>query len=427
MRYKRLPAEFYKENRHNLLTKVKKNSVVLLFGAHQMPRNGDQYFRYRQNSDFFYFTGIEQEKSILLIGNEGQSHQQILFIVKPDKDLETWEGHKITREEASEISGIENIRFIEDFDQVLHSISCSIDNFYFNIPENPKFKSEVKTRDFDMLDKYQSLYPTHRFLRLAPLIQEMRLIKSAPEIIALKEACRITGEAFIHVLKTISNGMAEYELEAGITYVFLKNGAAGHAYPPIVAQGKNACVLHYIENNMECKSGNMVLMDFGAEYANYAADLSRTIPVNRKYSKRQKELYESVLKVFKFAKHLMKPGTTINKIQKEVCRMWEEEHIRLGLYTKNDINDHQGENPLWFNYFMHGIGHFLGLDVHDPGSRDTILQPGMVLTCEPGIYIAEEQVGIRIENNILITPDGNEDLMADIPIEIEELESIMAK
>lgn len=427
MKYKAISNNFYTGNREKLRQQLKENSVVLLFAAYQMPRNGDQYFNYRQNSDFYYLTGIEQEKSVLLLCNNENTNelQEVLFIIKPEKELEIWEGHKLTTKEASQLSGIENIKHIDDFDNILHMVLYETDNIYFNIPEIQKFRMEINSRDFDMLHKIKGKYPGHQIHRLAPILREMRLIKSKDEIDMLKEACRITKDAFIRVLKNTKTGMYEYEVEAEIIYEFIKNGAQGHAYPPIVAGGTNACVLHYTENDKQCEADDLLLLDFGAEYGNYAADLSRTIPIGGKFSKRQKQLYESTLNVFRFARSLMIPGTTINKIHKEVCKLWEEEHIKLGLYSRKDAEANKDNNGLWYKYYMHGTGHFLGLDVHDVGTRDIVLQPGMVLTCEPGLYIAEEKTGIRIENNILITENGNNDLMHDIPIEIDEIESLM--
>ncbi|MBN2484716.1 MAG: aminopeptidase P N-terminal domain-containing protein [Bacteroidales bacterium] len=427
MRYTKLPRELFIHNRDKLSQKLEPSSLALIFSAHQMPRNGDQYYPYRQNSDFFYLSGIEQEKSVLLLCNDekAKDFQQILFIIRPDKSLETWEGKKLTPEAARDISGIKQIKYIDDFELLLHALMAQVKNIYFNLPELPKFKPDVLTRDYSSYVKIKEQYPLHKYERLAPLICEMRLIKSKEEIEIIRKACSITRDAFIKLLKELRPGMMEYEAEAIIGFEFTRKGAGGHAYQPIVASGRNANTLHYVVNNAECKSGDLLLLDFGAEYANYAADLSRTIPVNGQFTKRQKELYEATLRVFKFARSLMKPGTTIKNIHNDVCKMWEEEHIGLGLYSQKEAESHKGENPLWYNYFMHGTGHFLGLDVHDLGTRETMLAPGMVLTCEPGLYIAEEGVGIRIENNILVTETGNIDLMEDIPIEAEEIETLM--
>jgi Xaa-Pro aminopeptidase len=429
MKYKTIPNSLYSANRKNIAGNLKSNSVALIFGAHQMPRNGDQFFPYRQNSDFFYLTGIEQEKSALILypDSPAEEFKEVLVILKPNKELEIWEGHKLTKDEAKDISGITTVKYIEEFDSLLHNLLCTAENIYFNLPELQKFKAEVALRDADMLKKIKNEYPLHNFERLAPIIQEQRLIKSKEEIAIIQEACNITKDAFTRVMQTMKPGIKEYEIEAEIAYEFLKKGATGHAYAPIIAGGRNACFLHYIENDQVINDDDLVLMDFGAEYANYSADLSRTIPANGKFSARQRAMYEATLRVFKFARSLMLPGTTINTYHKEVCKMWEEEHINLGLYSAEDVKNHKGESPLWFNYFMHGTGHFMGLDVHDVGTRDTVLKPGMVLTCEPGLYVEEEGIGIRIENDILITEDGNIDLMKHVPIEADEIEEIMNK
>jgi len=427
MRYNKLPNKLFINNRKRLIKHIKPNSIVIIPGAFQMPRNGDQYYPYRQNSDFFYLTGIEQEKSILLIkkGDSNSAQKQLLFIIKPQKELEIWEGNKLKQDLATQISGINEVLFTDAFDQILHSLLPDVDTIYFNIPEIHKFRPEVKSRDYLFYKKIKAEYPLHKIARLAPIMQELRMIKNEEEIKIIRQACIITAGAFSKALKVVAPGIPEYEIEAEITCEFIKQGASGHSFEPIVASGKNACSLHYISNNGKCKDNELLLMDFGAEYANYSSDLSRTVPVNGKYSKRQFELYNATLRVFKYARGLMKPGTTINLYHKEVCKLWEEEHLRLGLYSKNDIKANRTGSPLWNKYFMHATGHFMGLDVHDPGTRDIKLKPGMVITCEPGIYVPEENIGIRIENDILITKDGNIDLMKDIPIEAEEIEELM--
>lgn len=427
MRYRTIEKSFFAENRKRLSQKLKPGSIVLFFANYQMPRNGDQYHPYRQNSDFFYLTGIEQEKSILLIAPDSplKETREVLFILKSNKLLEIWEGHKLTPEEANTLSGVSTIKMIDDFESVFHGLAGAAKHLYFNIPELPKFNPEIASRDHNFANSLKTKYPAHQVERLAPIMQELRLIKSEAEIDLIKKAISITSNAFQKVLQETKPGMKEYEIEAIITHEFIRSGASDHAYAPIVASGKNACILHYTENDQVCQDGDLMLMDFGAEYANYSADLSRTIPVNGKFSKRQSELYDACLRVFKYASSLMLPGTTINAFHKKVCEMWEEEHIRLGLYSKEDVKKYKGENGPWFEYYMHGTSHFMGLDVHDLGTKDTKFEPGMILTCEPGIYIQKEGVGIRIENDILITKDGNIDLMADIPIETDNIEKLM--
>jgi len=422
------PSSFFIQNRERLSHALKPRSLVIMHANDEMNRSADQDFPYRQNSDLFYLCGINQEKTILLMAPDypDESLKEILLIRKPDTKLETWEGHKLTVAESQAISGIKTVRFIEEYESTLASLIMFSHGIYLNLPELLKSIPELPNRNLRYANELKVKFPAHHYDRLAPIMRDLRTIKSETEIALIREACNITNAAFNNVLKTLKPGMMEYEVEAGITYEFIKSGARGHAYPPIIASGINACSLHYTHNNNTCNDGDLLLMDFGAEYGNYAADCSRTIPVNGKFSPRQKELYQSVLDVLKYACSLMRPGNTINKIHSEVCRKFGQEHIKLGLYTADDLNAESKENPLYLKYYMHGTSHFLGLDVHDVGSKDAGLRPGMVLTCEPGIYIPDENTGIRIENNILITRDGNVDLMKDIPIEINDLENLMA-
>ncbi len=352
--------------------------------------------------------------------------REILFIRRSNAKLETWEGHKFTPGEAGLVSGIKNVRYQDELDSLLAPFMMHAEHVYLNLPEYPKFIPELPNRDLRLANEFMKKFPAHHYDRLAPIMRELRVIKTEEEIALIRQACDTTRDAFMHVLKNVKPGMMEYEVEAVITYDFLRQGARGHAYQPIIASGKNACTLHYTENNSPCADGDLLLMDFGAEFGNYAADCTRTIPVNGKFTPRQKELYKAVLDVFKFACSLMKPGSTINKVHTEVCRRFSLEHVRLGLYTSDALESQNTDNPLYQQYYMHGTSHFLGLDVHDVGSKDAEFRPGMVLTCEPGIYLPEEKTGIRLETNILITGVGHIDLMKDIPVEPEEIEEIMS-
>ncbi|UCH14252.1 MAG: aminopeptidase P N-terminal domain-containing protein [Bacteroidales bacterium] len=427
MRYLPVSNKLYKRNRQKLIKKIEKNSLVVVNSNDQMPRSGDQYFPFRQNSNLFYLTGINQEKTALILcpDHDSKDLREILFIRKSDSKLEIWEGKKLTKDESKEISGINTVKWLDEYDSVLSGLMVKTDNIYINLPENPKFNPEVVVRELRFANELKNKYPAHCHKRLAPVLNELRLIKEPEEIDLMKKACYITKEAFNRVLGFVKPGVMEYEIEAEITHEFLKRGSDGHAFQPIVASGKNACILHYIKNNQKCKNGDLVLLDFGAEYANYAADCSRTIPVNGRFSTRQREFYEATLRVFKFAKSIIKKGITINKLHKKVSECWEEEHIKLGLYTRKEVRNQDKNVPLWAKYYMHGTSHFLGLDAHDTGNKDVVLRAGMVLTCEPGIYIQEEKIGIRLENDILITDTGNTDLTGDIPIEPDEIESIM--
>jgi Xaa-Pro aminopeptidase len=406
---------------------MEQSSVALFNSADQYPRNGDQYFTFRQQSDIFYVTGIEQEQTVLLLapGFFNEALQEALFILKPNKKLETWEGHKLTKEEASEISGIQNVYWLEDFEVMLREVMLDSDNLYLNTNEYVKFFTEVPERNLRLAIDLKEKYPLHQYKRMAPLMKQLRQIKSELEVDLIREACKITDKAFDRVMKSLKPGMMEYEVEAEMTAEFIRNGANGHGYAPIVASGKSACMLHYTDNDKICNDGDLVLMDFGAEYANYTADMSRTIPVNGKFSKRQKECYDAVLDVFKQAREMLIPGNTIDKVNKAVNKLMEKKMIDLGLFTEEEVANQDKDNPLYLKYFMHGISHPLGLDVHDVGSKYEPFRPGMVVTCEPGLYIEEEKMGIRIENDILITEDGQIDLMIDIPIETDEIEAAM--
>jgi Xaa-Pro aminopeptidase len=427
MRYKPINNRFFANNRLNIGKLLKNSSVAILHSADMYPRNGDQYFAYRQQSDMFYLTGIEQEKTILIMapGFSNENMSEALFILKPDKKLETWEGHKLSKEEAREISGIKNVYWLDEYEVMLREVLLDTKNVYLNTNEYVKFFTEVPERNMRLAKKLKEKYPLHNFKRLAPLLKKLRQIKSKEEVDIIREACKITGKAFDKVLATIEPGMMEYEVEAVITGEFIKNGAAGHGYAPIIASGKNACMLHYTDNDKTCNDGDLVLMDVGAEYANYSADMTRTIPVNGKFSERQKACYNAVLDVFKQAREMLVPGNTIDKVNKAVFKLMEKKMIELGLFTDDDVKNQNDDKPLYLKFLMHGTSHPLGLDVHDVGSKYEPLKAGMVLTCEPGLYIEEENVGIRIENDILVTEQGPVDLMIDIPIEVDEIEAAM--
>jgi len=422
-----LESTLFVKNRKKLIKLLQPNSIALIHSNDEMPRNGDQYFPFRQNSDLFYLTGIDQEKTILTLcpNHPDKSLREILFIIESNEKMATWEGHKYTIEEAQKASGIETVKFISSFDSVFRELTLKADNIYINLLENPKFKPEVKSADERFITTLENEFPAHDFLRLAPLLKNLRLIKEPEEIKLMQNACDITEKAFHRILHFVKPGVTEYQIEAELTHEFLWNRANGHAYPPIVASGKNACILHYTANNNKCKDGDLLLMDFGAEYANYAADCSRTIPVNGKFTSRQKECYEAVLSVMNKAIGWLTPGTTINRINERVENLLQEEHIRLGLYSKKDVENQDQNNPLVKKYYPHGTSHFIGLDVHDVGDRTVTLEEGMVLTCEPGIYIPEENIGIRIEDDILVAHKPV-NLTGNIPKEVDEIEKIMA-
>ncbi len=427
MRYSPIPSIFFEENRKRFAALLPKNSVAIFHSNDQFPRNGDQFYPFRQQSDFFYLTGIDQEKSILVLAPDcpNQKLREALFLMVTNERIATYDGHKYTKEEGSKISGIANAYWLDDFDLSLREVLVNAEQVYFNMNEYVKLFNEVPDRNQRFIREFREKYPLYRLERAAPLLAQLRTIKSKQEIDLLKKACEITGKGFERIMKFTRPGVFEFEIQAEIDHEFTVNRANGHGYAPIVASGKNALVLHYIENNARCEDGDLLLMDFGAEYANYAADMSRTIPVNGRFTQRQKDCYNAVLRTFKAVKEQLVPGNTAKKVSEEAWRLMEEEMIKLGLFTKEDVKNQDKDKPLYKKYFPHGTSHYLGLDVHDVGSYDDPLKPGMVLTCEPAIYIPEENIGIRIENDILVTDNGPVDLMEDIPVEVEEIEDMM--
>ncbi len=426
MRYKPLNRNFFTENRNALIDKLKEKSLVLVFSSDEFPRNGDQTFSFRQNSDTYYLSGLDQEEIILAIcpNYSDASLREVLFIKKVDKTQVIWYGKKLDLEKAKKISGVETVFWMDEYEKILPKLMQESEHVYLWKNNAPKFRTDVPYKALRMEDKLKADYPKHQFEELAPLTTELRLIKKDDELQAMRKAIEITGKAYQRLLRKLKPGMMEYEVEANITYEYIRNGAQGHAYAPIVASGANACILHYEENDQECKDGDLLLLDFGAEYAYYAADCSRTIPINGKFTERQAACYQAVLDVYKAAQKLYVPGNSINTINAEVNKMMEAKMIELGLFTEEDVINQDKMNPLYTKYFMHGTAHFIGLDVHDVGSKDTVFEEGMVLTCEPGLYIEEEGIGIRIETDIIV---GNNpiDLMKEFPVEIGEIEALM--
>jgi len=422
-----LNKEFFRNNRKRLRALLPENSVALVFSNSQIPRNANQFFPYRQNSNLLYLCGIDQEETILLMAPDHPENEfkEILFIQDTSPEKEIWEGKKLTFDQAKEISGIDNIKTTSSFFNVLHKVIIRSEKIYVDIPEFPRLISTIPTPYHPIVKTLKDLYPLCTFERLSPIINKLRIIKTPEEIEIIKKACKITTETFRKVLENVKPGMYEFEIEALITYEFIKNRSTGHSYLPIVASGINGCYLHYNKNDKILEDGELLLLDFGAEYDYYASDLSRTIPVNGKFSEKQKKFYNATLNVFREIKKNIKPGTSINELNSLTLQLWKEEHVKLGLYSENDFKD-KGESIIK-KYFPHGISHFLGLDVHDVGFKDEILKSGMIITLEPGIYVMEDSMGIRIENDILITDDGNIDLMDNAPIDIEEIEYLMNK
>lgn len=427
MKYEPINPDLFRLNRRRFASQMKSESIAIFHSNDLMPRNGDQFYPFRQNSNLFSLCGLDQEETILVLFPDciKEGFQEIAFIKKTNEKIATWEGHKYTKEEAQQISGIDKICWVEDFNSISRELIYLAKRIYINSYENERFTTDVQSRDLRHAKYLQDRYPAHKYHRAQPILKKMSMIKSDIEIALIQKSCDITEKAFLRVLDYVRPGVMEYEVEAEITHEFLRNRANGHAYSPIVASGRNACILHYGENNQRCNDGDILLLDFGAEYANYAADLTRSIPVNGQFSQRQRAVYNAVLKVMREATQMLLPGVVLEDYHKEVGKMMQSELLDLKLLDKTDIKTQSKDNPAYKKYFMHGTSHHLGLDVHDLSSRYTPIQAGMVFTVEPGIYIPEENLGIRIEDDVLVTDDGPFNLMSKIPVEAEAIEELM--
>jgi Xaa-Pro aminopeptidase len=380
---------------------------------------------FKQNSDLFWLSGVDQEESVLAIVKNNNQVEEILFLKETNEHIAIWEGAKLDKELAQKNSGVEKIYWLNQMDEVLNINIEKANKVYLNKNIHSRSTSEVETRDDRFRKTLTKKHPKKEIVEVAPIMHELRFIKSEIEIELMKHACDITEKGLRRILPIIKPGIMEYQIEAELMHEFLSNRSAGFAYQPIIGSGVDSCVLHYIDNNKMCKDGDILLMDFGAEYANYASDLTRTVPVNGRFSERQKNVYNAVHRVMKEATNMLRPGTDHKKMQQEVIKIMEEELINLGLFDKEDVKRQDPSKPMYKKYFMHGTSHSLGLDVHDVGDTSTPMQPGMVFTCEPGIYIREEGIGIRLENDVLVTSGDPDDLMKNIPIDYQEIESLM--
>lgn len=427
MRYHSIPSNLFILNRKRFSAKLKPASIAIFNSNDTMPTNADGVMPFRQNNDLFYLSGIDQEESMLVIfpDAKNENHREILFLRETNEHIVIWEGQKLSKDEAKQKSGIKSIYWTSQIDAILPALIFESETIYLNTNEHGRAEKVVETRDDRFIKECQTRYPLHRFERSAPILTELRSIKSVYEIDLMQKACHITEKAFRRVLEFIKPGVWEFEIEAEILHEFIRNRSKGPAYASIIASGANACVLHYTTNNMECKDGDVILMDFGAEYANYASDLTRCVPVSGRFTKRQKKVYNSVLNIMKGASSMLVPGNTFKEYDKAVAEMVENELVELKLLKRSDIKKQDKSRPLYRQYFMHGVSHYLGLDVHDVGSKHVPFEEGMIFTCEPGIYIPEEGLGIRLENDLLITKHKPIDLMRDIPLEAEEIENLM--
>ena len=429
MRYHQIDQQLFVNNRRNLVKNLKPNSVVVIHSNDIMPTNGDGTMPFIQNTDLLYLSGADQEESILLLAPDfpDQKMKEVLFLRETNEVIATWEGHKLTKEEGTQISGIQNVRWTHEFDQVFQAVLAETENIYLPSNEHIRNASVVETANDRFVRECKEKYPLYRYERLTPLLYNLRMIKSDIEVKLIEHACHITEMGFRKILEVTKPGVWEYELEAEYAQVFLSNRSKGFAYQPIIAGGANSCVLHYVENNQQLQKGDLLLMDVGAEYANYNSDMTRTIPVGGRFTKRQRQVYDAVLRVKNMATEMLVPGNTIPKYHQEVGELMTSELIDLGLIDKTDVKKQDPGAPLYKKYFMHGTSHHLGLDVHDVGSVYRSFEPGMVFTVEPGIYIREENIGIRIEDDILMTKNGTKNLMRNIPIHAEEIEDLMNK
>ena len=427
MKYPPLPAELFQLNRKRFTREMKPRTLAIFNANDLMPRSGDQFHPFRQNAGLYYLSGIDQEETMLVLFPDcpKEKHQELLLIKRTNEHIAVWEGHKYTKEEAAAASGVEKVLFLDEAAQVLNELILLAEGIYLNINENDRYLSEVQTRDLRYAKGIRERYPAHNVYRAQPILKKLQTVKSKHEVDATQHCIDITGKAFQRVLEFVKPGVWEYEIEAEIIHEFIRNRATGHGYTPIIGSGKNACVLHYIDNNQQCQKGDVLLLDFGCEYANYNADLTRSIPVSGAFTDRQRAVYNAVYRVLTEARTMLVPGNTLEEYHKEVGKIMESELLGLGLISREDVDKQDPEKPAYKKYFMHGTSHHLGLDVHDLCLRYEPFRAGMLFTCEPGIYIPEENLGIRLENDILITDHGPLDLFKNIPIEAEEIEELM--
>lgn len=427
MRYLPVNNALYVNNRKRFTGKMEKNSIAIFNSNDELPTNADQLHRFKQNSDLVWLTGILQEDTMLILypGNPDPKYREVLVLVRPNEMKEKWDGHRLTAAEGTAISGSETIVWLDSVEPLLQKWIHWCDNIYLNSNEHDRKSNWIPVRDYRYAKDLREKYPFHNYRRSARILHELRAIKTAAEVELLQKAIDITDVTFRNLLQFVKPGVMEYEIEAEIYHSFLRQRSTGPGYTSIIASGGRARTLHYVTNNEECKDGELLLMDFGAEYANYNADLTRTIPVNGKFTRRQKTVYNTCLQLHQYCAGILKPGISINDFTNKVGDEATVLFQKIGLLKKSDIKNEDPENRAYRKYLYHGISHHLGLDVHDLGTFTEPIQPGMVFTIEPGIYIEEEQMGIRIENNFWVTKNGNKDLMQNIPYTVEDIEALM--
>lgn len=429
MKYAPLNPELFIENRKRFTKQLKPGSIAIFNSNDELPTNADQLYYFKQNSDLFWLSGIEQEDSMLILfpDNPDVLYREVLVLVRPNELKEKWDGKRLRVHEARNISGIQNIVWLDTLDGLLQIWIHHAENIYLNTNENDRKANLVPVRDYRYIETMKQRYPLHHYFRSAPILKQLRAIKTKLEVEVLQQAIDITNETFRYLLGFIKPGVGEHEIEAEVYHQFLMRRATRPAYQSIIASGDRARTLHYISNNQECKEGELILMDFGAEYGNYCADLTRTVPVSGKFTRRQKNVYNGCLHLHNYAKSILKPGITLVDYTDKVGDEATQVFLKLGLIKKTDVKNEDPQNRAYRKYLYHGISHHLGIDVHDVGPRFEPVKAGMLFTIEPGIYIEEEQMGIRIENNVWLTKNGSIDLMKDIPITAEEIEALMKK
>ena len=429
MKYTALDSQIFIQNRKRFVSKMQKNSIAIFVSNDEYPLNGDALHDFKQNTELYWLSGIEQEGSMVILfpDNPDPKYREVLVLVRPQELKEIWDGKRLRANEANTISGIKTIVWVDVLDGILQQWVHLADAIYLDSNENDRKNNLLRTSEYRFIDEMKARYPLHNFCRAATIMKELRAVKTKEEVQVIQKAIDITELAFRRLLQFIQPGVKEYEIEAEIYHSFLSQRATGVAYHSIIASGDNARTLHYTSNNNVCKDGELILMDFGAEYGGYCADLTRTVPVNGKFTKRQKEVYNACLHLHDYAKSILKPGISILNYTDKVGEEASKQFLKIGLLSKSDIKNEDAENRAYRKYLYHGISHHLGLDVHDLGTRTAPITAGMVFTVEPGIYIKEEKMGVRIENNFWITKTGNQDLMKNIPIKAEEIEALMRR
>ena len=429
MKYLPLDSKIFIQNRKRFVSKMQKNSIAIFVSNDEFPSNGDALHSFVQNSDLFWLSGIEQEATMVILfpDNPDPKYREVLVLTRPQELKEIWDGKRLRANEANAISGMPTIVWEDVLDGMLQQWIHLADAIYLDSNENDRKNNLVRSSEYRFIDEMKSRYPLHQYLRAAKILKDLRGIKTKEEIVVIQKSIDITEVAFKRLLQFIKPGVFEYEIEAEIYHSFLSQRATGVAYHSIIASGDNARTLHYVSNNNECKDGELILMDFGAAYGGYNADLTRTVPVNGKFTKRQKEVYNACLHLHDYAKSILKPGISILKYTDKVGEEATKQFLKIGLLNKTDIKNEDNNNPAYRKYLYHGISHHLGIDVHDLGTRTAPIEAGMVFTVEPGIYIKEEGMGVRIENNIWVTKTGNQDLFKNIPNKAEEIEALMRR